>query len=163
MEKSISSMIHILFARIQKIGESQIGSFDMTPAQVRILMFIGKRAERGEKTFQKDIEHEFGIKGSSVTSIINNLEKHKWVRRESVDYDARLKSIVFAENTYEAMECMGRMSERFDNYMKETLTDAEFIVFCQCVEKIINTLEEKRDDVFDDSFRELLERGCRQQ
>ncbi len=156
MERSISSMIHKLFMRIQKVGEAQLGKIKMTPSQIRLMMFIGKRAENGEKTFQKDIEHEFDIKGSSVTSILNNLEKRKWIRRESVDYDARLKSIVFAENTYEAMKVMERVSERFDNYMRETLTDAEFIVFCQCVDKITKTLEEKRADMFDESFKELF-------
>ena len=82
--------------QMQSISKSKAWEFNITPSQMRILIFIGQRLEKGEKTFQKDIEHEFNLKGSSVTSALNNLEKNKWIRRENVEYDSRLKSIVFA-------------------------------------------------------------------
>lgn len=42
--------------------------------------------------FQKDLETEFCIGRSTVTNILNLMEKKGFVRRESVSYDARLKS-----------------------------------------------------------------------
>ena len=151
MEQSISRMMHEMFIQIQNITKSKLWEFNMTPAQIRILMFIGQRLENGEKTFQKDIEREFNIKGSSVTSALNKLEKNKWIRRESVDYDARLKLIVFAEQAYAAIDYMNGMSEKFDKMMKDSLSEAEFIVFCQCAEKILKTLTDNRNMLMEDS------------
>ena len=145
MENSISAMIHKLFMSLQTVNKSQGVSLSLTQSQLRIMMFIGRRLQEGKKTFQKDIEREFHLKGSSVTSILNNLEKNKWIMRESVDYDARLKSIVFAERSASIIEHLKVLSDKFDSYMKASLTDAEFIVFCQCVEKMLNALDENRD------------------
>lgn len=151
MKQSISRMLNKIFVQIQNITKSKLWEFNMTPAQIRILMFIGQRLERGEKTFQKDIEREFNIKGSSVTSTLNKLEKNKWIRRESVDYDARLKLIVFAEQTYAEMNYMNEIAEKFDNMLKDSLSEAEFIVFCQCAEKILKTLTDNRNMLMEDS------------
>lgn len=145
MEGSISGMINTLFIHLQTINKNQGGLFSLTQSQLRIMMFIGRRCEEGKKTFQKDIEHEFNLKGSSVTSILNNLEKNKWITRESVDYDARLKLIVFAERSASVMKHLKALSDKFDSYMKSSLTEAEFIVFCQCVDKMLKALERNKD------------------
>ncbi|MDO5399215.1 MAG: hypothetical protein Q4G33_14960, partial [bacterium] len=87
-------------------------------------------------------------------SILNNLEKNKWIMRESVDYDARLKSIVFAERSVSVMERLKILSDKFDSYMKASLTEAEFIVFCQCVDKMIRALEDNRD-ILTEEFKKV--------
>lgn len=145
MESSISGMINKLFMSLQTINKRQSVSLSLTQSQIRIMMFIGRRLEEGKKTFQRDIEREFNLKGSSVTSILNNLERNKWIMRESVKEDARLKSIVFAERSAAVIEYMKILSGKFDSYMKSSLTEAEFIVFCQCVDKMHKALEENKD------------------
>ena len=40
-----------------------------------------------------------GIKGSSVTSLINNLEQGGYLRRESLESDGRYKKLVLTEKT----------------------------------------------------------------
>lgn len=64
---------------------------------MRVLGFVKKHSLHGEMIFQKDIEREFKIKGSSVTSVLNNLEKNGYILRKSVERDKRLKQIVLTE------------------------------------------------------------------
>ena len=150
MEKSISNMINQLFLQLQNMNKDQLWKINLTQSQIRILTFIGRRIQQGKPTFQKDIEREFGIKGSSATSALKNLEKNKWITRENVEYDARLKSIVFAERTYSVMESMQRIFNKFDSYMRESLTEAEFIVFCQCMDKMKIALEENKEAMIEE-------------
>ena len=49
--------------------------------------------------FPKDLEDFLGIKGSSVTSLINNLEQGGYLRRESLESDGRYKKLVLTEKT----------------------------------------------------------------
>ena len=44
--------------------------------------------------YQKDIEEEFQIRKSTVTGILQLMEKNGFIYRESVEKDARLKRIV---------------------------------------------------------------------
>lgn len=53
--------------------------------------------------FPKDLEEFLGIKGSSVTSLINNLEQG-YLRRESLESDGRYKKLVLTEKTKEMQE-----------------------------------------------------------
>lgn len=156
MGQSIHYMVGKLFMKIQQVSKIGLTGYNMTPSQVRILMYIGQRIHNGEVVFQKDIEREFNIKGSSVTSALNNLEKNKWIRRESVDYDARLRSIVFDEKSYAVLKYMTDLSEQFDDLMRESLTEAEFIVFCQCIEKMIAAIDENKDMFSGRDFERLI-------
>ena len=47
--------------------------------------------------FQKNLESEFSISRSSVTNILQLMEKKGYIKRESVENDARLKKIVLTE------------------------------------------------------------------
>ena len=44
--------------------------------------------------YQRDVEKEFQIRRSTVTGTLQLLEKKGFIRRESVEWDARLKKVV---------------------------------------------------------------------
>ena len=47
--------------------------------------------------FQKDLEKEFDLKRSSVSLLLNNMEKSDLIQRVPVAEDARLKKIILTE------------------------------------------------------------------
>ena len=53
---------------------------------------------------RKDIEEEFQIRKSTVTGILQLMEKNGFIYRESVEKDARLKRIVPTKKA-EAVSC----------------------------------------------------------
>jgi DNA-binding MarR family transcriptional regulator len=152
-EQSIGRLIDSLFGKIRAFGKLDLWGLNLTTSQIQILMFLGMQTKLGKKVFQKDIEKEFNIKASSVTSALKNLEKNKWIRRESVDYDARLKSIVFAERANMIIEYTMKISEKFDDIMKSSISEAEFIVFCQCIYKMQAALDKNRDSIKEESAK----------
>lgn len=141
----ISVKLTKLFILIGNINRSNGSIYNISQSQIKILSFIGQRLSEGKAVFQKDIESEFGLKGSSVSSILNTLEKNQWIRRESVDFDARLKSIVFSDMAEVVMKHLQELYDIFDYYIKENLSDAELIVFTQCIDKITNSITNNRD------------------
>lgn len=142
-EVSISNMLHHLSTHMQKVFNNYDWDVNITASQMKILMFVARMYEEGKPVFQKDIEKEFNIKGSSVTSMLNTLEKNKWISRERVEYDARLRLIVLAEMSYKMMDQLKKYWENVDYSIKNILSEAEFIVFSQCIEKIMNELSDK--------------------
>lgn len=65
----------------------------LTGTQAPVLHFIWV-AGRQRDVFQRDIEAEFDIRRSSVSSVLDGLERGGYIRRESVRQDARLKKLV---------------------------------------------------------------------
>ena len=52
---------------------------------------------RDEPVFQRDIEREFSITRSTVTNILQLMERKGYIQRLSVPQDARLKQLVLTE------------------------------------------------------------------
>jgi len=155
MERSISAMIQSLFTKLQSTSKHKEWDIGLTTAQMRALRFIWQRSDAGLPTYQKDIEREFGIKGSSATSLLNNLEKNDWIRRESVAHDARLKSIVFAPRVAGVISQLGNITGFLDKCLRSSLTDEEFTVFCRCMEKMQEAIEDNREEI-SGGFDELV-------
>ena len=66
--------------------------------------------------FPKDLEDFLEIKGSSVNSLINNLEKNGYLRRESISEDGRYKKLVLTEKTRAVEQ---EIVSRVGAYMKD--------------------------------------------
>lgn len=93
-------------------------SFDDTSLnglQARILGFIEKNDSDGISVYQRDIEAEFKIRRSSVSSVLDTMEKNGYIMRCQTQHDARLKTLVLTEKSKK----MGQQRrEAIDNFEK---------------------------------------------
>ena len=104
------------------------------------------KMNRYEKAFQKELESEFKIRRSSVTSVIQGLEKHGLVERRSVSTDARQKELVLTE---EGVRVQCQVIERFEEMEKRVngwLSPEEREWWLRCVNKIETGLKEAEYD-----------------
>ena len=68
---------------------------DVTPMHGWILSYLYHHTD--EPVFQRDIEREFSITRSTVTNILQLMEKKGYIERQSVPQDARLKQLILTE------------------------------------------------------------------
>ena len=110
---------------------------------------------RDRDIFQKDIEKHFSVGRSSVTNVIQLMEKKGYLRRESVDYDARLKKVLLTEKgiyTHEKIEgIISGLNVRTLEGISDEELDAFFIVTEKLEKNLIKQKElfinkEERDD-----------------
>ena len=52
---------------------------------------------KNEAVYQRDIEREFSITRSTVTNILQLMERKGYIERQSVPQDARLKRLILTE------------------------------------------------------------------
>ncbi|MDO5539707.1 MAG: MarR family winged helix-turn-helix transcriptional regulator [Eubacteriales bacterium] len=96
MEKTdhIGLYINVASHCIRRKMDSYSAPLGLSGIQMRILGFLDNAENRNQAIYQRDIEKHFGIRRSSVTSVISNLEQKSLVKRETVSGDARLKQLV---------------------------------------------------------------------
>ena len=76
------------------------------------------------------------IKGSSVNSLINNLEKNGYLRRESISDDGRYKKLVLTDMTCAIRE---EIISRVKAYMKNMfvgISEDDLVVFERVITKM---------------------------
>lgn len=86
----------------------------LTSTQALTLEFIMQKAKSGD-VFQKDLESFLSIRGSSVTSLINNLERDGYICRKPVQFDGRYKHLAPTEK---ALAIQNEIAQRVDQYME---------------------------------------------
>ena len=102
-EKHVGGEIHRvshLFKRVLDDGMPP----EMTGVHGQIIGFIHHNGEHA--VFQRDIEAEFDIRRSTATGILQLMEKNGLLRREPVEYDARLKKLVLTPKALALHECI---------------------------------------------------------
>lgn len=112
----------------------------LTSTQALALEFIMEKAECGD-VFQKDLEIFFSVRGSSVTSLINHLERDGYIRRESVRFDRRYKHLAPTEK---ALAMRKELSDRIDRYMESLfvgIPEADLRVYESVLEQMTKNVE----------------------
>ena len=107
---------------------------------------------RHRDVFQKDFEQEFNIRRSTASAILSLMEKNDLIKRESVDYDARLKKITLTKKALEVHSVVNEAFDRFENTIKEGITPEELNIFFRVLDKINSNME--RNDHTDDKASE---------
>lgn len=108
----------------------------LTGPQSRVLGHIYMEEMRGKPVFQRDIEEVFRIKRSSVTSVLQLLEKKGLIYRESVPGDARLKRLVATEAGRKTQQDTCEALNRVEHEIRELFTEEEFQTFLDYMNRI---------------------------
>ena len=128
----------------RKVDAAVIRSIDdnMTVSQAYVIDFISNISS-SDDIFQKDLEKEFDLKRSSVSLMLNNMEKNDLIKRVPVAEDARLKKIVLTEKAIGLSEKISNAIDLVENDLAEGITPEEVEVFYKVLDKIRNNLEDK--------------------
>ncbi len=135
----ISKINHIIS---RKMDASVISAIDdnLTVSQAYVIDFISIEG-KDKEIFQKDLEREFDLKRSSISLMLNNMEKSDLIERVPVTEDARLKKIILTQKSIKIYEKISTAIDSIENKLSENITPEEIKVFQSVLDKIRNNLE----------------------
>jgi DNA-binding MarR family transcriptional regulator len=108
------------------------------------LHYIEKRSPQGQ-VFQRDIEEAFGIRRSTATVMLQQLERKELIERLPVEGDARLKSIVLTGKAAEFCRVLHQDRDKMEAVMRQNISPEELTVFFTVADKIRENLEESEN------------------
>lgn len=114
------------------------GDESLTPMQIWIIEYLYMNRDRN--VFQRDLEADFNVRRSTVSGILQNLEKKGLICRESVDQDARLKKITLTDEAVSIHQDMLQKFSCLEEKMTEGIMEEEWTVFYNVLEKIRQNL-----------------------
>ena len=96
---------------------------------------------RGKEVFQRDIQAQFSIRRSTVTGILQLMEKNGLITRSSVERDARLKKLELTPRAVQLHERIGRSVRQVEDRLNQSLTPQEKQEFLRLCGKIRASLK----------------------
>lgn len=115
------------------------GADEVTPMHGWILGYLYMR--RGDDIFQRDIEKEFSITRSTVTNILQLMERKGYIVRRSVSHDARLKRLELTDTGVRLHESTMDAFHQTEKFVAELLTSEEQNELLRILEKLREGLQ----------------------
>lgn len=132
--RTLNNMIHR-----QILGSKNIRYVnELTCATGWIIGFLAYNID--SDVFQRDIEKEFTIRRSTASKCLSLMEQNGLLKREPVDYDARLKKLVLTDRALELNELVERDMQEIEEKIEEGLTEEEISTLLNIINKIKKNL-----------------------
>ncbi|KRL67329.1 MarR family winged helix-turn-helix transcriptional regulator [Companilactobacillus versmoldensis] len=140
MSSNIAHLIKVTSNEISRRINDFASDYDLTGTQVQIIDFLTSRPV-SEDVFQKDIEAEFNIRRSTATNILKIMEKKELIKRESVQYDSRLKKIIILDKAQKLQTNIDDFMKQNDQRILSSLGTFERRAFLHALQKLPEKLQ----------------------
>lgn len=97
---------------------------------------------RGRDIFQRDLQQQFSVRRSTMTGILQVMEREGMITRSPVEWDARLKKIQLTEKAVVRQEQFQRNIQDIEARLSAGLTPEERETFIRLCEKIRKSIED---------------------
>lgn len=95
---------------------------------------------RDKDIYQRDLQQQFSVRRSTMTGILQTMEKEGMIIRRPVEWDARLKKIELTEKAIQLQEGFQKNIAEIEARLSSGLTPEEkqtFIALCEKIRKAI--------------------------
>ena len=140
--RSIAFMVHNLDKKINRrlvAYGAALGIDDVTIMNGWIIGYLYDHQD--QDTYQRDIEAEFSIARSTATGILKLMEKKGYIRRVSVERDARLKKLELTALGVNMEEGTIRNINQMETLLRQGISDEELEVFFRVIRKMRSNIE----------------------
>ena len=91
--------------------------------------------------YQKEIEKEFGLRPSTATEVLKNLEKDGLICRVPEEQDGRYKRIIFTEKAEAIRETLKDEIEGSEKLLLEGISEGEKQEFLRIAQRMLDNLD----------------------
>jgi DNA-binding MarR family transcriptional regulator len=135
---TVRCLHHKIGREIASISGKQFGE-STTPVQSWIVHYLYDN--RDKEIFQKDLEARFSVRRSTMTSILQLMEKNGLIVKEDVPTDKRLKKLILTPLAVEKQKKMALCIDELDKKIKSGISEEELNAFFAVAEKISANLD----------------------
>ena len=118
--------------KVHRYYESNLSQYGITPSQFYVLSAVWEKD--GVKF--KDLAKSLAMDGSTLTSILDRMERLDLVERRNDPEDRRSILVFLKEKAKQKIAEITYLAEKLDQEIKERFSDEEFATFERVLEKI---------------------------
>ncbi|AGC89843.1 MULTISPECIES: MarR family winged helix-turn-helix transcriptional regulator [Staphylococcus] len=139
MELTYQFLLRSLAHQMKNYADRRLDDFGITQEQSHTLGYIYRHQEKGIS--QKDIMKTFDRKGSTVSSILKNLEKRDLVYRKVNPEDTRSKILKLTDEGITLVESFTKVFDEIEERMILNFAEEDKIKLKEYLEQMMKNLE----------------------
>ena len=133
----LSNLIH---RRCDEYVTAKLGAPDQnyTETNAKVIGFLMVNNDRD--IFQKDIEEALQLRRSTVSTLLQGMEKKGFITRESVASDARVKKIIPTNKALEIQKEISPVLSSFEKSLAKGISPEEEKIFLSVLKRLESNL-----------------------
>ena len=135
-------MINRISNRLRRRSRKAQETIGITGSKGNILNYILLESEK-HNVYQKDIEKEFGLRPSTATEVLKNLEEEKLIVRIQDEEGGRYKKIVFTDKAEKIRSVLRGEIEQTEELLLKGITPEEQKIFMKITAKMLENLQQE--------------------
>ena len=117
----LRSVVHAM----KQMLDNKMLPYDITNQQARLLGDLDDHLKRGEEIVQKDLAHTMQLRGSSITSLLQGLERKGFISRSAGNEDGRTKQVDITEKGRAVIEEVESSFQELEQLLVEGMSEEE--------------------------------------
>lgn len=117
--------IKFIAQEIRLINDQKLKKYNLSSPQAQLLEIIERKLRKGIKINRKDLEKVMNLKGPSITSLLNGLEKKGCIIRNTGSTDARTFQLNITEKGENLLREMEMVFEDTEKRMLTGMSEEE--------------------------------------
>lgn len=140
----VGYMITNISYGIRQYFDNLFSGYDLTYPQSRVLTRLIGQLGKGNVN-QRDLEHALGIKASSVSSLVRNLEQKGFITCERLPEDTRNKRILLTDKGMELRQILDGARDQAEAKVTEGLTTEQVEMLRVCLRQVMKNLGSEQE------------------
>ena len=142
-DESLGFFVRNIAHALYYMGEERLRALHITHQQGRLLLVIYQMNQRGSVMSRKTLENTMHLRGPTVTSLINGLEKHGYIARSVRADDGRAKTLVVTEKGLELVKTVRAVFQESEKQLLHSLTPRERDTILRLLGKVSHNLPDE--------------------
>lgn len=142
--RQLSEINHLIHRRMLRLSQTEKNNtetdFKISTSGSCIIAYLHDHSDKD--VFQRDIEQEFQVRRSTVSSVLSLLEQNGYIERIAVQDDHRLKKIVLTQKACAVVDKIKSDRAQLEQRIVCGISDDELEIFKQTLNKIKQNLKE---------------------
>lgn len=141
-DKGIGFLVTQVSHSITQCFNRAFEQYDITFPQSRVMAYLIRQQELGDVN-QRDLEGALGIKASSISSLVRNLENKGFVECKRRAADARNKSITLTEKGLAVQHQLEGLCFEIEEILTAGISEAQLDELANQLQKVRSNIEHK--------------------
>lgn len=141
IEHRLQYYLRVLSIQLKRSDDDHLSPYGITSQQARVVGFISEKQKTGNNINQKDIETIMRIKGSSVTSLMQGLERKGFILRDTNNSDDRVKDLFLTPKSQALVKEFAEVFNETEKRIVQGMTEKEKETFLKLLMKASENFE----------------------
>lgn len=133
----LRSIVHAM----KQMLDNKLLPYDITNQQARLLGYLDNQLKKGKEIVQKDLERDMKLRGPSITSLLQGLERKGLILRSTGNEDGRTKQVGITEKGRAVIEEVESSFRELEQLLVEGMSEEEKVNYLRLLQISFNNLK----------------------